>query len=104
MAGRTLPPNETRIGEIVRAIRELFQGRSHAVGEFTLTALATSTVVTATNCGEGSRIALTPRTANAAGALATTYIPAAAVIAGQFTVTHANTAAVDKTFGYALHG
>lgn len=104
MAG-TLPAlDETRVRVIVQAVRELFRGRSLAVGELTLTANATSTTVADPNCGEGSRISLHPRTANAAGALATTRITVANTTRGQFIVTHANTADVDKTFGYAIHG
>ena len=95
---------ESNLSRIVRSIRELWEGRSNAVGEFTLAAGATSTVVSADNCGENSRIALTPRTANAAGALATTYITAANVVPGQFTVTHANAGTTDRTFGYAING
>mgnify|MGYP001580758607 CR=1 FL=1 len=95
---------ESNVSRIVRSIRELWEGRSNAVGEFTLAANAAATVVSADNCGENSRIALTPRTANAAGALATTYITAANVVPGQFTVTHANNAQADKTFGYSLSG
>lgn len=89
---------------IVQSIRDLFQGRSNAEGEFTLTAGATSTVVTAVNCGLGSKIFFMPRTANAAGALGTTYIAANGVARGQFTVTHANTGTTDRIFGYAIRG
>ena len=104
MAGSTLSSNETRISEVVRAVRELFQGRGHNVGEVTLTANAATTVVTHANCGESSIPKLTPRTANAAAALATTYIAVANVVPGQFTINHANNAQVDKTFGYVLGG
>jgi hypothetical protein len=96
--------NETNVGRIVRSIIELWQGRSNAVGEFTLTPSQTSTVVEAMNCGPTSRIALTPRTANAAGALSTTYIAPANVKEGQFTVTHASAVSTDRTYGYSLQG
>ena len=95
---------ETEIGRIVQSIRELWQGRSMAVGELTLAAGAALTVVSSPNCGAGARVFLAPRTANAAAALATTYIPVADVVKGAFTVRHANNAQVDKTFGYEVRG
>lgn len=104
MAGKGISAGETSIGAIADAVRELFQGRSHAVGSFTLATGATSTVVTAKNCGSDSRIALTPETANAAAALATTYIPRSDVGAGTFTVRHANNAQADRTFSYSVRG
>lgn len=95
---------ETRIFMIVGSIRDLWLGRSNAVGEFTLADGETETVVTAKNCGPMSRIALTPRTENAATALASLYIPADTVVNGQFTVKHDSTADLDRTFGYAING
>lgn len=96
--------SERDISKIVTAIRDLFMGRSNAMGEFTLTPAATSTVVVAMNCGEQSRISITPQTANAAAALATTYIVQSEVVPGQFTVRHASDAQVDKTFSYSIRG
>lgn len=104
MSGRIPHQNETNIGKIVAGVRDLFFGRSAAMGECTLAANETTTTVQATNCGPSSRIALTPRTANAAAALATTYIPEATTKEGQFVVHHANNAQIDRTFGYAIHG
>ena len=104
MSGNYPPATERDLTRIVQSIRDLFQGRSNAMGEFTLTAGATSTVVQALNCGEQSRISITPQTANAAGALATTYIAQANVRPGQFTVTHANAGTTDRTFSYSIRG
>lgn len=104
MSGRIPAQNETRIRQLVDGIRDLFNGRSNAVGELTLTPSATSTVVQAQNCGPTSRVFLTPRTANAAAALGTTYIPEATTIEGQFTVQHSNNAQTDRTYGYAIQG
>lgn len=94
----------TSLPDIVQSIRELWQGRTLAGGELTLTASATSTTVTAPNCGDGNRVFLTPRTANAAAALTTTYIPAADVTRGQFIVRHASAGTTDRTFGYECRG
>ena len=104
MSGNFIAAGERDITRIVTAIRDLFMGRSNAMGEFTLTANAATTVVTAVNCGDQSVINLTPRTANAAAALTTTYITAANTRPGQFTVNHANNAQADKTFAYSIQG
>lgn len=104
MSGFFPPTTERDVGKIVQAIRDLFQGRSNAMGQFTLTAGATSTVVTAQNCGEQSRISITPQTSNAAAAVATTYIDQSNVKPGQFTVTHANTGTTDRRFSYSIRG
>ena len=101
-SGTKPAPGETRLFFIVQAIRELFEGRSHAKGQCTLTASATTTTVSATNCGPNSEVFLSPRTANAAGALATTYV--SAVQGGQFTLTHASAVSTDRTFGYEICG
>jgi|SRR5882724_1264396 len=104
MSGNLPAINETDPRRIVQGIRDLFFGRSNAVGSFTLAAGTTSTVVVATNCGSGSNITLRPKTANAAAALATTFITDANIGFGVFTVTHANTATLDRTFGYSIQG
>lgn len=101
MTVRTVSRNEKDLSLFALSISELAQGRSNAHGTVTLTANDTSTVVTNTNCASGSCVKITPTTANAAAALATTYITAAN---GSFTITHANNAQVDKTFTYAIQG
>lgn len=89
--------------KIVAALRQVIEGRSNATGAFTLTASATATTVTHASCAPGSVVTFgMPQTANAAGALATTYILAADVIKGQFIVTHASATMTDRTFGYRI--
>lgn len=102
MSGRPPSPIETSTFEIVRSIRELYEGRSNAVGSVTLTASTTTTVVPTDTSGDGSVILLSPRTANAAAALATTYV--SSIGNGTFTLTHANNAQTDRTFGYVAIG
>lgn len=110
MSGPALSPLEVDIRKIVAAVIALLSGRSNAVGEVTLRAGQTTTTVTkavdpaAVNVSAGSEIFLTPRTANAAAAIATTYVLASAVTQGSFTITHANNAQVDKTFGWEARG
>ena len=104
MAGN--PPHlyEDRPFRIAGAIRDLFEGRSNAVGEVTLTtSSATSAVTTLTN-GSDSKIFLFPTTANASAEIGAGTIYISAVVQGGFTITHANNAQADRTFFYAALG
>ena len=85
-----------------QAIRDLFAGRSNAVGTVTLRASQTTTTVTAINCGAGSRVFLFPTTANAAAIVAATYV--SSVGQGTFTITHTSNANTDKTFHWVCLG
>lgn len=98
----SISTNETDQTKINRAIQQLEQGRLYVGGTCTLAASATTTTVKAANCGAGSQVLLTAKTANAAAALATSYV--SAVANGSFVVTHANNAQTDRTFGYACLG
>ena len=89
--------------KIANAVNGIMDGKINATGTFTLTASVTSTVVVDRRCGTNSVVLITPTTANAAGALATTYIPST-TIKNQFTVTHANAGTTDRTFNYAILG
>lgn len=102
MSALVLNLNEQELGKFAAAINQLAQGRSNAVGTVTLTASVASTTVTPETCGAGSKVFLTPTTANAAAALATTYV--SAVAPKSFTLTHANNAQTDRTFGYVCLG
>lgn len=104
MSGNVPLSGETNLYKIVRAIRELFEGRSNAVGMLTLTPSASSTVVTAPNCGSGSTVLLTPKTANAAAEIGNGTLYIATVANGSFTVTHANNALADRSFMWAAFG
>lgn len=83
------------------ATNQLGEGRSNAIGSFTLTANVASTVVSDRRVGNDSTVTLQPTTANAAAALATTYWTC---MGGSFTLTHANNAQTDRTFRYAIQG
>lgn len=82
--------------------QQLAQGRSNAVGVCTLRASQTTTTVVAPNCGADSKVFLSPTTANAAAALATTYV--SSVLTGSFVLTHASNVQADKTFGFICLG
>lgn len=102
MSGYSVSTSETNLAKFAIAIQQLYAGRSNANGVCTLAAGATSTVVTAPNCAAGSSVFLFQKTANAAAALATTYV--SAVGQQTFTLTHANNAQTDRTFFYVCIG
>lgn len=104
MAGTIPHVGEKDPVRIVQAIRDLFHGRSNAVGNVTLDASVASTTFNVRNCGSGSKIALTPTTANASAEMAAGGFYVSAVAKGSFTVTHANNAQTDRTFQYAIQG
>lgn len=97
--------NEKDPVKINRAIQQLASGRSNAFGTVTLAVSpATSTMVTDQNCAAGTTPILSAATANAAAALATTYVPKATIANGSFVIQHSSSAQTDRTFSYALHG
>jgi len=104
MAGNVPLISETRLPRLAQAIRDLFAGRSNAVGEVTLRASQATTVVTALNVGPDSKIFLTPTTANASAEFGAGSIYVSAVGQGTFTITHANNANADKTFFWVALG
>ncbi len=104
MPGLTLSPAERDLYKSVMAVRQLTEGRSNATGTVTLTANAATTTVSAPNCGPGSAVFLFPQTANAAAAVATTFVLVTNVTAAQFIVSHANNAQTDKTFWWVALG
>lgn len=101
-SGVGLDLNEKNPQVINTAIQQLQQGRSNALVQATLTANATTTTVTAPNCATGSAVLLSPTTANAAAALATTYV--STISNGAFVLTHANNAQIDRIFRVATLG
>jgi hypothetical protein len=102
MSGFSVSTTETDLAKFAIAIQQLYAGRSNATGSVTLAASAPSTVVTPINCAPGSAVFLFPKTANAAAALATTFV--GTVGKQTFTITHANNAQVDRSFFYVCLG
>lgn len=97
-----LQPMERDIFRIVQAIRQLIEGRSNSTLEVTLAAGTTTTTVTVPNCSQDSEVFLSPRTANAAAAIPTTYV--SSVLQGSLVLTHANNAQTDRIFGVDCRG
>lgn len=111
MAFESVPPEMSAnmpewLRRIARVTNSLLQGKTNNTGSVTLTANAGSTVVTLASgrLGIDTVILMQPTTANAAGAIATTYESARDVSAGTFTLTHTNTASTDRVFKFVLVG
>lgn len=108
MSGINLQESETNLSRIVQAVIQILRGSSNSVGNVTLRASQTTTTVTksvdkaAVNVSADQEVFLSPKTANAAGALATTFI--SAVGQGTFTITHASAVSTDRTFGWEARG
>jgi hypothetical protein len=97
-----LSDQEAWLKLIARALNSILQGKTNNTGTVTLTANAGSTTLTDARIGANSVISLMPTTANAAGALATTYF--GTFLKGSCVMTHTNNAQVDKTFSYTVVG
>ena len=106
MATINLLAGETSLRNIVAAIRALIRGGSNATGVVTLTPNSATTIVPAVNCPPGGHVFLFPATAHAAAEVAAggLYVASANVVAGQFTINHANNAQADRTFYYVTLG
>lgn len=87
---------------IAELINNLLKGRLNNTGAFTLAAGVTTTVVVDTTFESSMVVCWMPTTANAAGAMTNLYVSARAP--GTFTLTHANTATLDRTFYYTKQG
>lgn len=96
--------SETNLRRIVTAVRELWEGRSHAAGSFTIDADAGTTTVTAMNCAPTSQVFLQAKTATAAAEIAAGGIYVSSIGQGQFVVTHSNDPDDTRTFSYAIRG
>lgn len=97
-----LAPNETDLRKIVGVVLRLLAGKTNNVTTVTLTANATTTTLTDSRIGGGSYIGFEPTTANAASTRSTLYV--SAKDKGTATLTHSNTADVDKTYAVLIVG
>lgn len=99
-----LLPTEKDVRRIVDAVIQLVLGRQNSIGDVTLRAGQTFTVVSFPNCSKDCRVFLFPQTANAAAAVPTTYILRANILQLGFTITHANAGSTDRTFSFLCIG
>mgnify|MGYP000936594987 FL=1 len=99
---RELAPGSAGIREAINAVNQLIRGRSNAAFQVTLAAGATTTTFSNANINADSKPVLFPTTANAAAAMATTYVTVPA--AGTIIINHANAASTDRTFNLLIIG
>lgn len=93
---------KTWVSEAAEAINRHNQGKFNASLDVTLTANAASTTITDARISRESALVLSPLTANAAAALATTYPSFQG--SGSAVLAHANNAQTDKSFRIAILG
>lgn len=87
---------------VADTVNKIMSGRANNASEFTLTENDTTTVVT-DPAFESSMVPVwSPTTANAAAAM--TNLRVTAREKGSFTLTHSNTATLDRTFLYVRWG
>ena len=89
---------------LARALNELRNGKVDSRGSFTLTVSVASSTLTDANIGPDSYIGFMPTTANAAAELGNGTLYVSARAKGSATITHANNAQADRTFGYVVLG
>lgn len=89
----------TQLWSVVNAIHS---GKTRNTGSVTLNASTTTTVVNDPNFESSQVVVLTPTSSTAAAEEGTIYVSSKGN--ETFTLTHSNTADVDKTFDYVIHG
>lgn len=104
MSGIVLSREEKDLKRVIDAVMQLLEGRSNAVGRVTLRAGFTTTVVAAPNVGITTEVVFAPRTPHAEALSPQPYVALGGMRLGSFTITHANSAFTDLTFGYMGFG
>lgn len=105
-----LPVAETGLSEtehrrlLAKKINSILGGKMNAVTTLTLTANVATTTLTDNRITPKSFIGLQPLTANAATALATTYVLVANQVNSSAILTHANNAQTDRNFNVIIIG
>ena len=97
-----LPNEKEHRRQMAQAINNQLGGKLNAVTQITLTPSSTTTTLTDARIGAYTAIVLVPLTADAAAALSGLYV--SSQTNGTATLTHANTASVDRTFNVLLIG
>ncbi len=100
-SGLYLSPNETDPVKVNTAVRQLIEGRSNAVGTFTLSANVTTTNVTAISCSVTSVVIPHPQSVAAAADIPLMSITPGT---GRFTVSHASNSNTARSFAYLVQG
>ena len=99
-----LPVNYAGVDEQLRrvttSVNLVYDGKTDAATEVTLSASSATTVVINTRVSDSSVILFMPTTANAAAEVANGTMYVSSRGNQTFTITHANNAQSDRTFGY----
>ena len=104
-SGLWLNVGEQNVKKIVDRIRQLMEGRSNAVGTATLSSTgATSTSITAVNCGQNSHVHLTPLTPSAATMQWYILSTNVGTTSGGFIVNHTSSTSTSLNFSYGIQG
>ena len=80
----------------------IMKGHTNNTGSVTLASSVASTTISDIRLSNASVILLMPTTANAAAALATTYVSSRTE--GSAVLTHTNNAQIDRSFNYIIVG
>lgn len=88
-----------KIAEVANSVRD---GKINATGTVTLTVSAATTTLSDKRITPNSKILFMPTTSNAASGITALYVSART--AESATLTHANNAQTDRTYGYAVLG
>lgn len=89
---------------VVNTVNQLLDGRSNNAGTVTLTINVASSAVADKRAGKDSVIVFMPTTANATAEVGSGTMYISARGKQTFTITHANNAQADRTFGYIIVG
>ena len=93
---------EEWVRKIADILNNVLEGKINATGSVTLTASSATTTLTDARIGPNTVIAFMPTTSNAAAGVTALYVSARTE--GSATLTHANNAQIDRTYGYSLLG
>jgi bifunctional N-acetylglucosamine-1-phosphate-uridyltransferase/glucosamine-1-phosphate-acetyltransferase GlmU-like protein len=99
-----LSPLKAWLDHLRQVVNNLMRGKTNNFGALTLTANASSTVLTDANIGGSSVILLSPVTANAAAEVGAGTIYPGAPGNQAVTINHANNAQTDRSFNYVVVG
>ncbi len=96
-----MPDEAVHRRQLARAVNQAMVGHTNTSMFVTLTASAATTLITDARISIQTCVILMPQTADAAAALATTYVTCAKGVA---TINHANNTQTDRTFTVAIQG
>ena len=100
----SLADTELWARDVTEWSRRVMRGKLNNTALFTMTANAASTTFADERIGIETHLVFSPTTANAATALASTFVAEGARGNGTVVVTHPNDSNTDKTYRVSFHG